>query len=148
MRRLPVQDPVPRARPLELAGEPRPEPFRILVGVRIQRVVLDVRLRAKRRGRRKRAVLAKKVVDFSALGIGHSGTIQGSRGSRGSRGSWFTGSWGSRRFMVHGFMGFTEVHGSRGSWFARFRVREVHVFARFMGFTRSMQLKGRPPRTL
>jgi hypothetical protein len=70
VRGLPVEDTVPLPRPLELVRKPRPETLGIFFGVRVELLVANVRLRAKRVGWSERAVFAEEVVDFNARDVG------------------------------------------------------------------------------
>ena len=73
VRRLPVEHRIPRAGPFELRREPRPKAFRIALRLVVDPLVVDDRLRAECRRRRKRAVFAQQVAEFGgALGVGHA----------------------------------------------------------------------------
>src|SRR5262249_33555515 len=73
VRRLPIEHRVPPTRPLELAGEPRPERLRIALGIGVNALVLDDRPCAKLGRRRERPVFTKEIAELSgALGIGHA----------------------------------------------------------------------------
>src|SRR5262249_61573426 len=72
VRRLPVEDLVPRARPLELGRVARPERFGIAVGLLVDALVADVRVRAEPGGRGERAIFAEEIGEFGVLAIGHA----------------------------------------------------------------------------
>jgi len=90
MRRVPLEHLVPRLDPLELAGELRPEGFRVLVGLLVNRGVGDVRGADELSGRGELAVFFQERVDLFLVGlVGHGGTTL----SR-SMGAWVHGSMG------------------------------------------------------
>ena len=64
MRRLPVEDPIPGPRPLELRGKTSPEGFGIPLRFGVQALVAHDRARAEFRRRWKRPIFAKEIVDL------------------------------------------------------------------------------------
>ena len=64
VRRLPVEHARPRREPLELRAKPAQKAFGIPLGARVDVLVAHVGLRAKRLGRRKRAVLPQQIGDL------------------------------------------------------------------------------------
>ncbi len=91
VRRLPLEDAIPRPHPLQLGREPRPERF----GVRVRRPVRvwigDVRGAPPAVRRREAAILLKERVDFGLMR--HPGYIIGAGGSVGVSGSVGAGGW-------------------------------------------------------
>ena len=71
MRRLPVEDAIPATRPLQLAGQSRPERFGIAFRFGVDALVGDVGAGLKVGGRSKRAVFAKEVFELGVFRIGH-----------------------------------------------------------------------------
>ena len=71
VRRLPVEDLVPRPRPFELAGELGPEAFRIAFGLGVDRFVAGVRLRRECRRRLESTVFFEEIGVFGDILLGH-----------------------------------------------------------------------------
>ena len=71
MRRLPLEHPIPGARPLELAGDAGPEGFRVALGFRVQVVVANRGAGLKVFRRRKNSIFAEQDVELSVLMVGH-----------------------------------------------------------------------------
>src|SRR5262249_22113224 len=64
VRRLPVEDPIPRPRPVELAGESRPERLGIAIGLSVDALVVHGGPGTKPRRRWKRTTLAQGIIDL------------------------------------------------------------------------------------